>query len=164
MAITLNSLYKKWVGSGPVDVAYLKSVINRDIRAAVAGKIRATPAAVTDWRGDLIAVGKLAKAAHTNPRRTPAKRPRLTPAAIARAHRNPDIHIDIGSHNATRAKRVRTNPNRKRKATPGRSYKVTVTGKTYARFAHTPQGKKLAFEYARAIHHRSPHLKVAVID
>lgn len=59
-----------------------------------------------------------------NPRRAPAKRPRLTPAAIARAHRNPDIHIDIGSHNATRAKGARTNPKRRAPSLPNRGYYI----------------------------------------
>ena len=57
----------------------------------------------------------IAKRARKTARRLKRSQGFLTAAAIARAHRNPDIHIDIGSHNATRAAKVRTNPKKPRK-------------------------------------------------
>lgn len=82
---TLQSLYKAWVGAGPVDIAYLKAVINREIKAAQEGKIRASRAVISEWKGDLIAVGKLAKR-QSNPRpRIGAKRPTRASSATGKA-------------------------------------------------------------------------------
>lgn len=97
-----------------------------------------------------------------------------------RAHKNPEIHIDINSHNAKHAKAVKTNPAKKRgrrKNPVSREVKrMRRKHTTYqvqrrdgdrwtklADFPKTEEGKALAIQYAKA-YHNAKRCPVRVIE
>ena len=60
-AARANELYKKHVGSGPVDLVRLQDVVRRDVRVAELGLVRVSRDLLRELRAESAEVGKIAR-------------------------------------------------------------------------------------------------------
>jgi len=54
-------LYRKWKGSGPVDVFELRDILKRERKAYESGRVKCSAGCLTDLRADQKTVGQLCK-------------------------------------------------------------------------------------------------------
>lgn len=88
---------------------------------------------------------RTSKTTAKKPRTAAQKRATAKMLAANRARRkNPEIHIDVNSHNARKSPKAKTNPSKKREY----YYEVLENGKPIAGFMFSDHARKFAQDYA----------------